>query len=96
MAVSQSGEIIEKVKAIRLLKKNGHFVVGVTNEPESALARLSDRVVLIHAGKERVSSTKTFASALASAGIFATSFKMGASWSAAAKFGLLASIIAAP
>lgn len=65
VAVSQSGESIETVNAVRLLKKKGNFVVAVTNEPESALARLSDRVVLTHAGRERASSTKTFASTLA-------------------------------
>jgi glucosamine--fructose-6-phosphate aminotransferase (isomerizing) len=52
VAVSQSGESIETVKAVRLLKKKGNFVVAVTNEPESTLARLSDRVVLTHAGKD--------------------------------------------
>jgi glucosamine--fructose-6-phosphate aminotransferase (isomerizing) len=65
VALSQSGESIETVEAVRLLKKKGRFVVGVTNEPKSALARLSDRVVLTHAGRERASSTKTFASTLA-------------------------------
>jgi glucosamine--fructose-6-phosphate aminotransferase (isomerizing) len=65
VALSQSGESIETVKAVRLLKKEGRFVVGVTNEPKSALARLSDRVVLTHAGRERASSTKTFAATLA-------------------------------
>jgi len=65
VALSQSGESIETVKAVRLLKKKGNFVVGVTNEPKSTLAKLSDRVVLTHAGKESASSTKTFASTLA-------------------------------
>lgn len=65
VALSQSGESIETVKAVRLVKKKGNFVVAVTNEPKSALARISDRVVLTHAGKEKASSTKTFASTLA-------------------------------
>jgi len=65
VALSQSGESIETVEAVRLLKKKGNFVVGVTNEPKSTLAKLSDRVVLTHAGRERASSTKTFASTLA-------------------------------
>ena len=65
VALSQSGESIETVNAVRLLKKKGNFVVGVTNEPKSTLAELSDRVVLTHAGKESASSTKTFASTLA-------------------------------
>jgi len=65
IALSQSGESIETVDAARLLKKKGLFVLGVTNQPKSALARLSDHVVLTHAGVERASSTKTFASTLA-------------------------------
>jgi len=65
VALSQSGESIETVKAVQLLKKKGNFVVGVTNEPRSTLAKLSDRVLQIRAGKERASSTKTFASTLA-------------------------------
>ena len=65
IVLSQSGASIETVKATRLLKKHNNFVVGVTNEPESTLAKLSDRVVLTHAGEERASSTKTFASTLA-------------------------------
>jgi len=65
VALSQSGESIETVEAVRLLRRRGNFVVGVTNEPNSTLARLSDRVILTHAGKESASSTKTFASTLA-------------------------------
>ena len=65
LALSQSGESIETVKAIQTLKKKGNFVVAVTNESRSTLAKLSDRVLLTHADKERASSTKTFASTLA-------------------------------
>jgi glucosamine--fructose-6-phosphate aminotransferase (isomerizing) len=65
VALSQSGESIETVKAVQILEKKGKFVIGVTNEPRSTLAKLSDRVLLTHAGKERASSTKTFASTLA-------------------------------
>jgi len=65
VALSQSGESIETVKAIQMLKRKGNFVVAVTNEPKSTLAKLSDRVLLTHADKERASSTKTFASTLA-------------------------------
>ncbi len=65
VALSQSGESIETVKAIQILNKKGNFVIAVTNEPRSTLARLSDRVLVTHAGEERASSTKTFASTLA-------------------------------
>lgn len=65
LAISQSGESRETVKAIQLLKRKGNFVIALTNEPSSSLARISDRVLLTHAGKEKASSTKTFASTLA-------------------------------
>ena len=65
IALSQSGESIETVKAMQMLKRKGNFVVAITNEPKSTLAKLGDRVLLTHAGKERASSTKTFASTLA-------------------------------
>jgi glucosamine--fructose-6-phosphate aminotransferase (isomerizing) len=65
IVLSQSGESVETVKTVRLLKKKANFVVGITNEPDSTLARLSNQVLLTHAGKETASSTKTFASTLA-------------------------------
>jgi glucosamine--fructose-6-phosphate aminotransferase (isomerizing) len=65
LAVSQSGESIETVETARLLKKSGNSVIAVTNNPESTLARFSDRVLLMHAGIEEASSTKTFAATLA-------------------------------
>jgi len=65
IALSQSGESIETVNAARLLKTRRLFILGVTNQPKSALARVSDHVILTHAGVERASSTKTFASTLA-------------------------------
>ena len=65
VALSQSGESIETVKSVRLLKRRGNLVVAVTNNSNSTLARLGDRVLLTHAGKEKASSTKTFAATLA-------------------------------
>jgi len=64
VVLSQSGESVETIRAVRLLKKKGTFIVGVTNEAGSTLATLADRVLLMHAGKEKASSTKTFASTL--------------------------------
>jgi len=65
MVVSQSGESVETVGAARLLKRRGSLLIGVTNDVKSQLAKLSDHVVLLHAGEEKASSTKTFASTLA-------------------------------
>jgi len=65
IAISQSGESVETVKAVELLKRRHAHVLGITNDPESKLATLSDRTLLTHAGVERVSATKTFTSSLA-------------------------------
>jgi glucosamine--fructose-6-phosphate aminotransferase (isomerizing) len=65
VTVSQSGESIETVRAVQLLKKARIRVLGITNQPESTLAKLSDTLLLTHAGKEKASATKTFVAALA-------------------------------
>ena len=65
MALSQSGESIETVSTVRLLKRKGNRLIGVTNNPNSTLAKISDHVLLTHAGSEKTSSTKTFAATLA-------------------------------
>jgi len=65
VAISQSGESVESVKAVRFLKKKHCTVLCITNKAESTMAKLSDRLLLTHAGEERASATKTFVSALA-------------------------------
>jgi len=65
LALSQSGESIETVNTVRLLRRKRNLVIGVTNDPRSTLAKLSDHVLLTHAGSEKASSTKTFAATLA-------------------------------
>lgn len=65
VAISQSGESVETVKAVRFIRKKHASVIGVTNGPETSLAALSCRVLLTHAGEERASATKTFTSTLA-------------------------------
>jgi glucosamine--fructose-6-phosphate aminotransferase (isomerizing) len=65
VAVSQSGESVETVRAVQLMKKARIRVLGVTNQPESTLAKLSDTLLLTHAGREKASATKTFVAALA-------------------------------
>jgi glucosamine--fructose-6-phosphate aminotransferase (isomerizing) len=67
VAISQSGESIETVKAVELLRrKHSHIrILAITNDPESKLAKLSDLTLLTHAGIEKVSATKTFTSTLA-------------------------------
>ncbi len=65
IAVSQSGYTSDTVSAARMAKESGALVVGVTNNPESPLARISDEVIGIMAGKEEaVTATKTFTAQL--------------------------------
>lgn len=63
--ISQSGESVETVKVAQFLKRQQATIIGVTNQPESSLAKLSRRTLLTHAGEERASATKTFTSTLA-------------------------------
>ena len=65
VAISQSGDSIETVKAVQLLKRKHALVLGITNNPKSSVAKLCNHVLLTHAGEERCSSTKTFTSTLA-------------------------------
>jgi glucosamine--fructose-6-phosphate aminotransferase (isomerizing) len=63
--VSQSGESVETVKAARFLRRKKATIIAVTNEAQSSLAATSHATLLMHAGEERASATKTFTSTLA-------------------------------
>jgi glucosamine--fructose-6-phosphate aminotransferase (isomerizing) len=65
VAVSQSGESVETVRAVRFLREKHASVIGVTNRADSKLAALSQKILLTHAGEEKASATKTFTSTLA-------------------------------
>lgn len=56
----QSGESLETRSAVASLKSRGVRLWGVTNNPESHLARQADRVLLLDAGEEVSSATKTY------------------------------------
>jgi glucosamine--fructose-6-phosphate aminotransferase (isomerizing) len=63
MAISQSGETIDTLEAMREAKRKGSVVLGVCNVVGSTIARESDGGVYIHAGPEiGVASTKAFTS----------------------------------
>lgn len=65
VAVSQSGETADTIRAIKYAKQEGLKVVSVVNVPESQIARLSDVVLLTVAGPEiAVASTKAFTTQL--------------------------------
>lgn len=67
VAVSQSGESVEMIRMMELAK-NKATVIGVTNSPESTLARQAAAIVLTQAGKETSVSCKTYTTILAALG----------------------------
>lgn len=66
VAVSQSGETMDTIKAIRHAREQGAKVLAIVNTPGSTIARESDGVLLTHAGPEiAVASTKAFTAQIA-------------------------------
>ncbi len=65
IGISQSGETIDTLAAVRYAKAQGSVVIGVSNVVESAMARESDAVLYTRAGPEiGVAATKTFTTQL--------------------------------
>ena len=63
--ISQSGETIDTLAALRYAKRQGQHVLGIVNQPESAIAREADTVLPTLAGPEiGVASTKAFTAQL--------------------------------
>ncbi len=61
IAISQSGETIDTIKAVKAMRERGVKVVAVTNVVGSTLSRESDVVLYTRAGPEiGVAATKTF------------------------------------
>jgi glutamine---fructose-6-phosphate transaminase (isomerizing) len=72
MFVSQSGETIDTLSALRHAKSQGQKIAAIVNVPESSMARESDVVLPTHAGPEiGVASTKAFTTQLAVLAAFA-------------------------
>jgi glucosamine--fructose-6-phosphate aminotransferase (isomerizing) len=66
VAVSQSGETMDVLEAVREAKEKGCTILGVVNHSPSSLQRLSDTVVNLRAGPEvGVAATKSFTSQVA-------------------------------
>ncbi|MBM4387963.1 MAG: glutamine--fructose-6-phosphate transaminase (isomerizing), partial [Deltaproteobacteria bacterium] len=66
IAVSQSGETIDTLSAIKEAKRAGISVLGICNVVGSSIARESDYVIYTHAGPEiSVASTKAFTTQIA-------------------------------
>ncbi|WP_020591934.1 glutamine--fructose-6-phosphate transaminase (isomerizing) [Kiloniella laminariae] len=63
--ISQSGETIDTLAALRYAKSQGQKIVSIVNVPESTIARESDMVLQTLAGPEiGVASTKAFTTQL--------------------------------
>ncbi len=62
-AISQSGETIDTLAAVRECRRKGHRTLGIVNVVGSTIAREVDGGTYMHAGPEiGVAATKTFAS----------------------------------
>ena len=72
VAVSQSGETLDTMEAIREAKKKGAQVLAISNVLESSIPRLSDHAFYTHAGPEiGVASTKAFTTQLVAIALLA-------------------------
>jgi len=61
IAISQSGETIDTLHAVRAFRKHGAKIVAVSNVVASTIPRESDKVIYTRAGPEiGVAATKTF------------------------------------
>jgi glucosamine--fructose-6-phosphate aminotransferase (isomerizing) len=61
IGVSQSGEGSDINFVLEQTKSCGAFTIAITNEPDSAITRIADETLLIHAGREKsVAATKTY------------------------------------
>jgi glucosamine--fructose-6-phosphate aminotransferase (isomerizing) len=61
VAISQSGESTDTNAFLERGRAQGVVTVGITNEPGSTLARISEHLFLVRAGREKsVAATKTY------------------------------------
>jgi glucosamine--fructose-6-phosphate aminotransferase (isomerizing) len=66
VAVTQSGETIDTLHAVKHLKKQGSKILAITNTVGSSITRVANNVLYTQAGPEiGVAATKTFATQLA-------------------------------
>ena len=63
VAVSQSGETLDTLRAVQEIRRKGGVVLGIVNVVGSSIARECGRGIYLHAGPEiSVTSTKSFTS----------------------------------
>lgn len=66
VAISQSGETMDTIMAMRHAREQDAKVLAIVNTPGSTISREADAVLLTHAGREiAVASTKAFTAQLA-------------------------------
>ena len=66
LGVSQSGETIDTLEAVRHARAQRSHVIAITNTVGSSIAREADGILYTHAGPERgVAATKTFVTQMA-------------------------------
>jgi glucosamine--fructose-6-phosphate aminotransferase (isomerizing) len=66
LAVSQSGETIDTLEAVRHARAQRSHVIAISNTVGSSIAREADGILYTHAGPERgVAATKTFVTQMA-------------------------------
>jgi glucosamine--fructose-6-phosphate aminotransferase (isomerizing) len=74
LAVTQSGETIDTLHAVKHLKKQGCTLLALTNTVGSSITRIADSVLYTQAGPEiGVAATKTFATQLAALALLSIS-----------------------
>jgi glucosamine--fructose-6-phosphate aminotransferase (isomerizing) len=98
IAVSQSGETLDTMAAVREAKDRGARVLAVCNVVESSIARLADHAFYTHAGPEiGVASTKAFTTQLAALTMIAIHLgRRTGTLTAERARGLLAELVALP
>ena len=75
IAISQSGETMDTIMALRYAKEQGSRVLAICNTQGSTIPRESDAVMYTHAGPEvAVASTKAFLTQIVAVYVFALFF----------------------
>lgn len=75
IAISQSGETMDTIMALRYAKEQGSRVLAICNTQGSTIPRESDAVLYTHAGPEvAVASTKAFLTQIVAVYVFALFF----------------------
>ena len=66
---SRSGETVEVVKLLPQLKKQKAYIIGVTNEPQSTLAREADLCLLTGSPTDQMVAIQTYTATLLTLGL---------------------------